>query len=371
MVYAGGNMSIEKGGHQPQSPETTRDNQPTSPEVEMGQAKEFFQTRFQLHFDEEGFIIETSADQIRQLAEWRKEVGVMPETPTIESFYQKTLLAASLWRQESEGKINYLFGKGAGVEIALLGEVEGRKKNNASVSYRPHSDFELYAVEYNADENGANQGGIEVYTDEFVEVFGPQEYLPTTRTKALEDLPADLLHMTSERVNLAGVTLLVPQLEILFLDKWQSRETTPRPEGYDDEVLAKEYDLDAMLLHDYLQRFVIEPSLKRMKKEREEFEERHFEAISGHYRAYKYDIQALNAELAMFSNRDVRYGGIGVKYWIPLERNQIDADGNITDKALRATITKKITEDFDRIQQDTVGLHQKLGQYLTDLKKDA
>ena len=360
-------MSIEKGGHGYESPESKRDHELVLAKAEMGRAKEFFQTEFHLSFDEAGFAVKPSAEQIERLAEWHDKVGVMPEMPTVESFYQKTLLAASLWRQEEDGKINYLFGKGAGVEIALLGEVQGRKKKETPVSYRPHSDFELYAVEYNAAANGANLGGADVYTDEFVKVFGGHEYFPVTKTKGLEDLPPDLLYKTAERVNLGGITLLVPQLEILFLDKWNAREATPRPEGFDDEVLARQYSLDVPLLHDYLQRFIVEPRLAKLEREEAEFLDEHFEAISRLYNAYDKNVEALNAELATFADRDIRYGGLTTKFWIPLEASQIDAEGKIIDEDLRKEIEKKIANYFLITKDNIVKAHERMDQYFIDL----
>ena len=178
--------------------------------------------------------------------------------PTEQDFYRKTLLATSLWHQQNGNKINYLLGKGAGVEVALRANVVGRTKRPVEFSYRSHSDFELYAVN---PETGANT----VYPDPFKKVFGAQEYFPVTKTKGLKNIPSTLLHETAELVDFGEVSVRIPQLELLFLDKYIARESTPRIEGIDAEVLAKQYVLDRQKVHQYLDQLVIQPEIEQIR----------------------------------------------------------------------------------------------------------
>lgn len=156
--------------------------------------------------------------------------------PTIDTFDKKMLLAIKLWPQiGKDGQVHYLLGKGVGVEIAIRGDVQGRKKRNNNFSYRGHSDFEIYnCVGYDSlPESKA-----------FNYVFGAQECYPKTETKGLKNMDPNLMDSTYETVVYKGNKYLVPELEILFLDKFLKKEKTPRKEGYDAILLLKEYELD-------------------------------------------------------------------------------------------------------------------------------
>lgn len=240
--------------------------QPINPEQGISQARDFFRG-FGLPMTQNG-LVDThrlQPDHIDRLQKWRKVVngegGV--EMPTEDEFYKKVLLAVSLWPQQESGRINYLLGKGAGVEIALRGNARGRIKRPVIFPYRQHSDFELYDVHYNAGPNGANLDRVRVYSDEFVAVFGGQEYFPPTKTKGLEGLPPDLLDTTYETVDLGGLSMFTPELELLFLDKVIAAEHTPRMvDGIiltDAELLARQYQLDSEKIAAYLEEYVIKP----------------------------------------------------------------------------------------------------------------
>jgi hypothetical protein len=90
-----------------------------------------------------------------------------------------------------------------------------------------------------------------------MKVFGAQEYFPSTKTKGLSHLTPDLLHKTCETVDLGGVDILIPELELMYLDKRFAGETTPREDGYDHELLAKQYVLDIEKVLQYLDTFVL------------------------------------------------------------------------------------------------------------------
>jgi len=184
-------------------------------------------------------------EQLNLLVEWEEKTqdhGIM--MPKIEDFYRSVLVAISLYPQKSEeGKINYLFGKGIGVEIALRGKVQGRNFLETNPEYRSHSDFELYDYK-----------GIK-YPESFKSVFGSQEIYPPTRTKGLNDIEDGVMDLTHEVVDLDGYEILLPRLELLFLDKFLRKESTPRESGYDCELLAQKYDLDLNLVNEYLEKY--------------------------------------------------------------------------------------------------------------------
>lgn len=172
--------------------------------------------------------------------------------PNIEAFDTKISLAIKLWPQiNSDGKIDYLLGKGVGVELALRGEVNGRKKHNNNFAYRCHSDFEIYdapSINYDLIKN----------SEMFTYVFGAQEIFPKDSTKALHNLPKSLMDDTYDEVYYNGETYLIPELELLFLDKYLKKESTPREDGYDAYLLFREYDLDVEKILNYYDKYYLE-----------------------------------------------------------------------------------------------------------------
>ena len=180
--------------------------------------------------------------------------------PTIEEFDNKIKIAISLWPQiNKNGGIDYLFGKGVGVELALRGEVNGRVKNYKNFPYRSHSDFEIY------DSLGYEQIPE---SSSFVYVFGGQEIYPKTQTKGLACMESDLMDSTYDVVTYQGNTYLIPCLEILFLDKYMKRESTPRQEGYDAFLLMQEYKLNEFLMQQLIlwKKITLYQRLKSKKK---------------------------------------------------------------------------------------------------------
>ncbi len=202
-------------------------------------------------------------EQIEILAKWEKETemnGIM--MPKEHDFYRSVLLAVSLYPQKNQkDKIQYLFGKGIGVEIALRGTIEGRRQYEMQSSYRSHSDFELY------DSDGS-------YTKEFYKVFGAQEYYPPTKTKGLKKIPEGHMDKTHEIVEIDGYQVLVPQLEILFLDKFLRKESTPRDGVYDCELLAEKYELDVSLIEHYLRKHCFQVEAEQQREGAEGYKKR-------------------------------------------------------------------------------------------------
>ncbi len=333
-------------------------------------AREFFRSQG-LPINAAGTVdTNLSEAQVVQLAVWRKERcegGIEMVTP--EDFYRKVYLAASLWPQVQGGETKYLFGKGIGVEIALRGEVRGREKRPVAFPYRTHSDFEFYGVRFEAAPNGGYISG-EVYPEIFQRVFEAQEYFDPTRMKGVKGMSPNLLHDTAETVDFGGLTLKIPELELLFLDKWRAGESTPRTvRGQvmsDAEILARQYALDRQKIHGYLQQFIVQPLLLQAESALAEKIEAHFAAISRSWAGSRASIEedgemptpesiaaAMNQRIdsyAKFPNTSV--GGIRVGYWVPLEGKHLDEKGEIADQELRAVIIGKIeAEEKERIER--------------------
>lgn len=329
-------------------------------------------------------------EQITQLQKWQKsttgDLGVI--MPTEQDFFRKTLLAVSLWRQHERGKTNYLLGKGAGVEVALRGNIQNRTKRPIEFSYRSHSDFELYGVDYNAGENGANLGGKPIYTKAFQEVFGSQEYFPVTKTKGLKNIPPALLHDTAEVVDFGGVPVRVPQLELLFLDKYIAKESTPRTEGRDADLLARQYVLDRSKIHQYLDQLVIKPAVSEIQEHtkrdyqsqldgikrnigwiRQEFEE------AGIDPAPQDLVEKLNERTqAMLdiwgSESNIISSGIRLNLWETIKPEQIDENGNIIDQDLLQRLQGKLRQMESAAIERYRGKHQEIDQLFDDIERE-
>lgn len=213
------------------------------------EARELFKN-MGVSIEEDGTISkDLSKEEMDKLKEWYDKTrdGTI-QMPTEQSFYENVLVATSLFPQEENGNINYIFGKGIGIEVALRGNVEGRAKNDVEFPYRSHSDFEMYGMDGD-------------YDSQFKEIFGSQEKYPTTKTKGLSELPPELMHSSAEEVDLDGTKVLVPKLELLFLDKYLKQESTPREQGIDAALLAKQYDLDYGLVYKYLFEYSMKPQI--------------------------------------------------------------------------------------------------------------
>jgi len=192
--------------------------------------------------------------------------------PSLETFEKKMLLAIKLWPQIGKnGEVQYLLGKGIGVEIALRGEVVGRKKRNNNFPYRSHSDFEIY-----------NCNGYDVLPESnpFTYVFGGQEWYPKNETKGLKNINPELMDNTYETVVYRGEEYLVPQLEILFLDKFLKQESTPREEGCDALLLLQEYELDLNKVLSYFDEYYLDVEMKKFVNPIELYE-KCYEALIG------------------------------------------------------------------------------------------
>ena len=232
------------------------------PSAEISKAREFFKKEFSLSVDADGFL-KVPDDKVAALHAWRENtmIGSGIDMPSKDLFFQKSYLALSLWRQRGNQGINYLMGKGAGAEMAIQGTVRGREKNMV-FPLRSHSDFELYGV---ADHVGPPVS--------FKEIFGGQERRPLMKSlESTDEVPLNILDHP-DVVDLGGVEVLIPELELLFLDKWMASESTPlemNGEKLTDAArLALTYQLyrakERQKIQNYLKKYWTDPVLNRIK----------------------------------------------------------------------------------------------------------
>ena len=351
--------------------------------TEMVEAQDFFRSKG-LEIDENGLVkLPLTEEKLLELKNWQEETigkgGIL--MMTLQDFYKKVLLATSLFPQRDGDEINYLQGKGTGTEIALLGQVEGRDKKSVNFPFRSHSDFELYGVDVEKQRKIQNEK-VHIYPKEFRQVFGNQEYFPLSTTKGLKEIPEDLLHETSEEVDFGGIKILVPQLELLFLDKYIASESTPREEGSDAELLARTYDLDRDKLHEYLDRFVLKPAEQKL---RENIEDVTSDLTSGMQMRFQlwclYDermakvsksdqikifVREFNKEMAgkIKINKEFGFAGLDVLCWEPLKADQLDESGSVVDQQYIDDFKQRVKAIIDSQVESLGSQHELLDEFL-------
>lgn len=293
----------------------------------MKEALEYFQN-LGIPVKDKYIDLSLTDEQIEALKKWKDKTQIdgimMPEEA---DFYKSILLAISLEPQKNdEGQISYLFGKGIGVEIALRGNIKGREQHEIDIPYRSHSDFELY------DRN------VENYQKAFNELYGNQEYYPPTKTKGLQNLPEGLMDNTYETVMLDGYEVLVPQLEILFLDKFLRKENTPREEGYDCELLAEKYDLDIDLIKKYLEEnyfsYTFEAEEKTCESQKQNFENKIIRILENECETNQVElgnaIENINENIGFYQRQGIKtfWSGILSSTYLPLKITDISINEN-------------------------------------------
>lgn len=237
--------------------------------VELGEKVKsvigFFNEEFGLNINGDAVLdSDPTPEQLAALHNWHKDTcmenGI--DMPDFDTFTAKVILAKALMPQvDKYGEVQYLFGKGVGVELALQGEVKGRAKQHSDVPIRTHSDFEIYGAATDKYDS------IE-HSDRFRAVFGNAEIYPVTDTKGLHSMPKDLLHRTSETVDFGGVSFLVPNLELQFIDKFEKGNEELERElrtKTDAEWLASTYKLDGPKIHSAIDHFVIKPEIAKFQ----------------------------------------------------------------------------------------------------------
>ncbi len=244
--------------------------------------------------------------------------GVMVKT--YDDFINKILLMIKLWPQKEGNTINYLFGSGIGIELALQGNVIGRKKNNNCYSYRPHNDIILYDVkiiDYEDEKDSYN----------FKEAFGNIEFYPSYELKVLSNINSNLLDNTCETVVINNHKVLIPELEILFLEKYLQRELVSREEGYDYELLFREYELDVDKIINYLEDYYIKPKISKDEKYYNGLLDKQIKAIErilNNGGKIVTNLENLELQIDSFpKGRNMNYAGISIDLWIPLSIKSI------------------------------------------------
>ena len=364
------------------SPEKVIETKKQDFSPEIIEAQDFFKS-MGVEIDENGLVkMPISSEKLAELKKWQEETvgqgGIL--MTNLQDFYKKVLLATSLFPQRDGNEINYLQGKGTGTEIALLGQVVGRKKNPVNFPIRSHSDFELYGVD--VEKQKQVQTSHSIYPIEFAEVFGNQEYFPLSATKGLKEIPEDLLHETAEDVDFGGIKILVPQLELLFLDKYIAAESTPREDGSDAELLARAYDLDRDKLHEYLDRFVLKPTEKRLRKNIEDVTNDLTSGMQMRFQLWSlYDkgmaevskseqieifVKEFNKEMAgkIKINDEFGMGGLDVLCWEPLRPGLLDESGSVIDEQYIDNFRQRVKNIIDRQVEGLGSHHEKLDEFL-------
>lgn len=239
--------------------------------------------------------------------------------PDYDSFVEKVLMMCKLWNQKDDNKINYLFGMGIGIELALQGNVIGRRKNNNCYPYRSHNEIFLYNVD-NSNNNFYNNNA-------FLRVFNRVELYDKKSTFVLNDMPKDLMDNNYDMVMIHNHKVLIPCLEILFLDSYLSGGMERRVEGADYELLIREYDLDIDKVISYLENYYINYLINNSDSRYDSLVEEQISAIERILNTGKRaDRSLFNLEEQISSyptGNNLKYAGIYVDLWIPIDVDSV------------------------------------------------
>lgn len=230
-----------------------------------------------------------------------------------DTFVDKVLLASHIWPQLNEdGIINYLFGLGIGIELALQGDVIGRRKNNNCFEYREHYNMYLYGLREN--------------NNEFNKIFRPITF-NRYNTLELHNLDENLLATSYDVVRIHNHKVYIPSLEILFLDSYLSREMNKRQSGCDYELLMREYDLDVNRIISYLERYYINYLISIGDSKYDSLADEQIKAIENIINNGKrVDRSLFNLEeqiSAYPKGSNFKYAGIYVDLWIPISADSV------------------------------------------------
>ena len=237
-----------------------------------------------------------------------------------QEFINKIFLIVKLWPQKEKNNINYLFGGELAIELALQGNVLNRRKNNHCYPLKKHSEIVLYDVK--EVELGDTKGSANVK-----DAFGNIEYYSGAETKSLSNLDKGLLDKGYDTVIINNEKILIPELEILFLDSYLQKELNPRKEGYDYELLLMEYELDTDKIINYLEEYYINPKINNDKKHYDQLLDKQIKAIErilNNGGKIVTNLENLELQIDSFpKGRNMNYAGISVDLWIPLSIKSI------------------------------------------------
>lgn len=233
--------------------------------------------------------------------------------PDYDSFIDKILVINKLWKQMGEDTINYLFGMGIGIELALQGNVIGRRKNNNCYPYRPHNEIYLYNV------NRVNNNLYKVFNN--IKVYNKNS------TFVLSDMPSDLMDNNYDMVMIHNHKVLIPCLEILFLDSYLSGGMDKRVEGADYELLIREYELDLDKVISYLENYYINPLINNGDSKYDGLVDEQISAIERILNTGKRadrSLFSLEEQISSYpTGNNLKYAGIYVDLWIPLDVDSV------------------------------------------------
>ena len=279
--------------------------------------------------------------------------------PDYETFVDKVLVINKLWPQIVDGKINYLFGMGIGIELALQGNVIGRRKNNNCYPYRSHNDIYLYDVDSINDNN--------LLSRVFKNVF----LFDKKNTYTLNGLSSDLLDKNYDMVMIHNHKILIPCLEILFLDSYLSGGMDKRVEGADYLLLIKEYDLDIDRVISYLEEYYINYLINNTDSRYDNLLEEQISAIERIINTGKRadrSLFSLEEQISSYpKGNNLKYAGIYVDLWIPLEVDSIiykdgsyKIDNNNYIEKLKTRISLYKENEMQRYEEITLNIKKLL-----------
>ena len=234
--------------------------------VDIQNAIDFFDQNFGIKLRGDGSLQSVpSSSQLDELAKWHNDTTISSGIfmPDIGTFVRKTILAKALMPQSApDSSIQYIFGNSHGLELSIQGEVIGHKKRVDENPLRTHIGFGLLGCKFKNENIPGSRPSQLVNSDRFQHVFGDHEMYPLDRTKALNGLPQEVLHATSDIVRLGGVVFLVPQLELQFVDAYMVSNSTVEGSSRgmsDAQALATAYKLDRDVIHFALDNYLIKP----------------------------------------------------------------------------------------------------------------
>ena len=268
---------------------------------------------------------------IETLKKWNLDTTVdgvyMPDYDT---FLNKVLLIIELYAQK-EDKINYLFGMGLAIELALQGNVYKRKKNNNCYSYRPHNSLYLYNVDKQDNSFYNNDNAL-------FKVFNNICIFDKQNTVNLHNLEYSYFDNNYDIVYLCNKKIYIPKLEILFLDSYLSKQSSSRDGVHDYELLLNEYDLNLDEIIRYIENYYIDYQIKLDDSKYDNLVDEQIGAIERILNTGKKIDRALFSLEEQISaypkGKDLKYASIYVDLWIPLYIDSIEViDGvyKITD----------------------------------------
>ena len=236
--------------------------------------------------------------------------------PTYDTFIDKVLLITHLLQQQTDNKINYLFGMGIAIELALQGNVYHRKKSNNCYKYRPHNSIYLYNIS-----NDFNYNIL-------YKVFNNINIYNKNNTANLHYLTDDYLDNNYDIVYINNHKILIPSLELLFLDSYLSKETSKREEGYDYQLLLDEYELDLDKIINLLEDYYIKYQIKINNNKYDNLLEEQISAIERILNTGKKvdrSLFSLEDQISAYpKGKDLKYAGIYVDLWLPLTIDSIE-----------------------------------------------